>query len=128
MSPARGSEADRPRTPADARDRRTLVEAIRPHLDECPEILFACLHGSYQTGGASRDVDVGVWVDPGREPARGWLRYALDLSVSLHLALRVPVDVQVLNAAPLAFRYHALKGEPLFVRDWELFYEVRART
>jgi hypothetical protein len=48
--------------------------------------------------------------------------------VGLHLALKVPVDVRVLNEAPLTFRYHALKGEPLVVRDRELLDEMRART
>ena len=55
-------------------------------------------------------------------------RYALDLSVALHLKLRRPVDVRALNDASLAFRYHALEGEPLLVRDGEFLDEMRART
>jgi hypothetical protein len=42
--------------------------------------------------------------------------------------LRQPIDVRVLNDASLAFRYHALKGKPLVVRDAEFTDEVRART
>jgi len=35
------------------------------------------------------------------------------------------VDVRALNDAPLTFRYHALKGRPLVVRDQELLDEMR---
>ena len=34
----------------------------------------------------------------------------------------------VLNDAPLAFRYHALQGRPLVVRDERFLDELRART
>jgi len=67
-------------------------------------------------------------MDPKQEKAQGWRRYELDLSVALHLKIHQPVEVRVLNDAPLAFRYHALKGQPLLVRDQEGLDEVRART
>jgi uncharacterized protein len=50
------------------------------------------------------------------------------VSVRLHLRLGCRIDVRVLNDAPLAFRYHALQGRPLVVRDEALLDEVRART
>ncbi len=90
--------------------------------------MFAHLHGSFQSGGPYRDIDVAVWLDPSRVASRGWARYALDLSVALHVRFRQPVDVRALNDASLAFRYHALKGEPILVRDHELLDEVRARS
>lgn len=44
------------------------------------------------------------------------------------MELGTGVDVGVLNDAPLGFRFHALKGTPLIVRDRGLFDDVRART
>jgi predicted nucleotidyltransferase len=114
--------------PGDEAQRARVTEGIRLALEPRGEILFACLHGSFQAGGPYRDVDIAVWLDSSRIPRESWSRYALDLSVGLHLALKVPVDVRVLNEAPLTFRYHALKGEPLVVRDRELLDEMRART
>lgn len=93
-----------------------------------PEIVFAYLHGSFLAGGAYRDIDLAVWLDPSRVARRDRQRYALDLSVDLHLGLKQPVDVRALNDVPLAFRYQALKGRPLLVRDQEFLDEVRART
>ncbi len=109
-------------------ERSAAGEAIRRFLEQRPEILFAYLHGSFATGGPYRDIDVAVWLDPTRTPVRGFRDYALGLAVVLQNALGHPVDVQVLNDAPLAVRYHALKGQPLLVRDWEFLDELRART
>ena len=113
---------------ADEAERASLTEAIRRRLQARPEVTFAYLHGSFLSGGPYRDVDVAVWLDPARVSASEWTRYAVDLSTALHLELRVPVDVQVLNGAAVAFRYRAQKGQPLVVRDPELLAEFRART
>lgn len=109
-------------------DAEELIATIRHELEAAPEIVFAYLHGSFLTGGPYRDIDVAVWLDPSRVARGDRDRYALDLSVALHLRLGKPVDVRALNDAPLAFRYHALKGRPLVVRDQELLDELRART
>ena len=111
-----------------AGDRPAVVEALRKHLESRSEILCAYLHGSFLEGGPYRDIDVAVWIDPARGDADGATQYALDLSAELSLALGQPVEVQVLNRAPLTFRYHALKGRPVLVRDGEWLDELRART
>jgi hypothetical protein len=48
--------------------------------------------------------------------------------VHLHVQLGHPIDVRVLNDAPLSFRYHALGGRPLVVRDERFLDDLRART
>jgi predicted nucleotidyltransferase len=113
---------------ADEAARAKLTDAIRRALQARPEVTFAYLHGSFLSGGPYRDIDVAVRLDPTRVPGSEWTRYAVDLSVALHLELRVPVDVRVLNGAPVAFRYRAQKGQPLVVRDQDLLAEFRART
>ena len=105
-----------------------LVEGLRRALEARPEIAFAYLHGSFERGEPYRDIDVAVWMDPTHGRVLDGVRYALDLSVDLQGALGAPIDVQVINEAPLAFRYHALRGRPIMVRDWEALHEVRART
>ncbi|MGH7323854.1 MAG: nucleotidyltransferase domain-containing protein [Candidatus Rokuibacteriota bacterium] len=111
-----------------ARERNAIVESLRRHLENRPEILCAYLHGSFSTEEPYRDIDVAVWIDPARLDLGATTRYALDLSTELSLALGEAVDVQVLNRAPLTFRHHAFKGQPLVVRDREWLDELRART
>ena len=112
----------------DPPERESLVAALRQALEARPEVALACLHGSFLVGGAYRDIDVAVWLDPSLVAREERARYALDLSVTLHLDLGQPVDVRALNDAPLGFRYHALNGRPLVVRDQEFLDELRART
>jgi len=112
-----------------ARAERTGRDRVlREELEARPEIVFAYLHGSFLSRGPYRDIDVAVWLDPSRVARDDRGRYTLDLSVALHLKLRHQVDVRALNDASLAFRYHALKGQPLVVRDHEFMDELRART
>src|SRR5260370_16767996 len=94
---------------ADALARSRIAAELKRRLENRPEIVFAYLHGSFTSPGPYRDVDVAVWVDPAREPDHG-TRYALDLALWLERGLGPRVDVQALNDAPLAFRYHALAG------------------
>src|SRR2546422_11494377 len=109
-------------------DRERLVACLKRELEACLEIVLALLHGSFARGGEHRDIDVAIWLDPDRLSRDERFRYALDLSVHLQLQLGSPIDVRVLNDAPLAVRYHALQGRPLVVRDEEVLDELRART
>lgn len=110
------------------RDRQEIVGRLQRELEPRSEIALAVLHGSFEQGLTYRDIDVAIWLIPDRIPPSERFRYALDLSVQLHLELGCPVDVRVLNEAPLAFRYHALQGRPLVVRDDAFLDELRART
>ena len=105
-----------------------MIERLRVELETRQEIVLAVLHGSFLLAGTYRDIDVAVWLGPGLPSPGERFRYALDLSVSLHLGLGLPIDVRVLNDAPLAFRYHALQGRPLVTRDETFLDELRART
>jgi len=110
------------------RDHERIVVRLRRELEVRPEIVLAVLHGSFEQGGTYRDIDVAVWLDPQRISRDEHFRYALDLSVHLQLELERPVDVRVLNEAPLAFRYHALRGRSLVVRDEAFLDVLRERT
>lgn len=112
----------------ESRDRDALIETLSRQLMMRPEIVFAVLHGSFVTGGPCRDIDVAVWVIPAVRPAAGWHRYATDLGADLTVALDATIDVQVLNEAPLGFRYHALCGRLLLARDEDFFHDIRERT
>jgi predicted nucleotidyltransferase len=114
--------------PADDSEREQRLEALRRWLLARPEVVFAYLHGSFLIRGDYRDIDVAVWLEAARVPAAAYFDWGLDASVALRNALGTPVDVQVLNRASLAFRFHALKGQPIVVRDRETLDDVRART
>lgn len=116
------------RRSAAAAERTRIVETIRRHLERRREIQCAYLHGSFARGEPYHDIDVAVWVDRGGAGDDSVARDAVELGAELSEAVGQPVEIQILNRAPLAFRYQVLDGQPLFARDPEWLDELRART
>jgi len=104
-------------------ERETIVEALGEVLREEPDVLFAYVHGSSVAEGPFHEVDVGVYLVPG--PEAGWerrirLAEALEEAVSSSVGPGVapPVDVRMLNWAPLGFCYQVVRrGKLAFSRD-----------
>ncbi len=98
-------------------ERGEVLSRLRGLLEPKEEIIFAYLHGSFAEGLPYNDIDLAVYVDRAR--VEDLFDYEMDLSVELTRALRFPVDVRVLNDAPLGFKHSVLQGEPILVRDEE---------
>jgi hypothetical protein len=43
--------------------------------------------------------------------------YGLEVSEELSLLVKVPVDVRVMNFAPVAFRFHVIRGRLIVDKD-----------
>jgi predicted nucleotidyltransferase len=106
----------------------TLEEKLRSVLVTHPEIVFAVLYGSAAEGDRFNDVDVALLVDRQALPQAQDLDFIFQLADSLENHLSVPVDVRILNEAPLPYRYNVSKGKPLLVRDKERWYTFLERT
>lgn len=109
-------------------ERDRLIKQLSMLIKDSPESLVALLHGSFPEGGPFRDLDLALYLDPkigGRESFRD---YELEQGVRWSGVIGLPVDVRLLNGAPVGFRYHALTGMVLFVWDEELLDEFRVRT
>jgi len=72
------------------------------------------------------DIDVGVYV-PEITPDEA-TDHGITLSQTLSKALRISVDVRVLNFAPVSFLYHVIRGTLIFERDEEIRTHVVERT
>jgi hypothetical protein len=86
------------------------------------------VHGSFAGAGLVGDIDVAVSIAAEALRDRDVTRYELALEAALEHGLSVPIDVRVLDHAPLSFQYAALRGEPLFVRDAAALAAFRERT
>ena len=106
---------------------QAVLNNLKAYLAERSEIVFAYVHGSFAEDRPFRDVDLAVWVNPETVGPKHLLDFELDLGVRLQELVRVPVDVRVLNTAPLAFRYHATRGVLLVSRDDEMRSECVER-
>lgn len=98
-------------------EKQQLSDLLTGLLSNREEILFAYVYGSF-LHGHFRDIDIGVFLQAGSSGATEPLRYEMTLEQELEDAAGVPVDVRVLNAAPLPFAYSVLQtGEVLVSRD-----------
>ena len=94
--------------------RREIMDKLRELLKGEEGVLLAYVHGGFLRREFFRDVDLALWVE---DPDRSYY-YAVELAVRLQLEVGLPVDVQVLNEAPLPFRYRVLtEGVPILSRD-----------
>ena len=101
---------------------RTLVAALEAE----PDLEFAWLHGSFLGGGAFYDIDVGVHLNAAADVRS---RRALDLGLRLDRDTGFPVDVRMLNDAPVTFLFHVFReGRLLLSRNDERLADLMERT
>lgn len=110
------------------KDKERLVEKMVRQLSTHPEVVFALLHGSFLEDRPFRDIDVVVYLNPQIVVPRRFRSYEGELAAELELQVNMPIDVRVFNDAALSFRYHALKGRAILLRDETLLDDLRART
>ena len=102
-------------------------EKIKKNLTEIiqnkEEVIFAYLHGSFLINGFN-DIDLAFFVS-GIEDI---LDYEISSSLEIEKQIHFPIDVKVLNNAPLGFKYEITKGELLFSRDEEIRTDFIEKT
>lgn len=118
----------RPYRQATGEERQAIREAAAQVLAACPEVVLAFLFGSFLDEPWFRDVDFGVVVDPSRVPPEAEFDLAARLAADLELRLHLPVDVVILNRAPVALRHRAVQGQVLVNKDPELCDRLRETT
>ena len=106
-----------------ARQRRKLRQRIVTVLQEDPQVLLAYLHGSFSREEPFRDVDIALWLQSD-DPKTAY-HYSVQVAITLSTTLGLPVDIQVLNQAPLPFQYFVLSyGIQLLPRNQVLHYRL----
>ncbi|MDK2384452.1 MAG: nucleotidyltransferase domain-containing protein [Candidatus Korarchaeota archaeon] len=102
---------------------RKLVEDLRAKLEAYEDIVLAHIHGSFLKG-RFRDVDVAIWIKGGKADA-----FHYTVEVSAELSKEFPVDLHVLNEAPVSFQYQVFTGgRLLFSRDEKIRSEAMDRA
>lgn len=97
-----------------------VVETIKNLLSALPEVRFAFLFGSFNDDSEENplpfhDIDVGIFLKDAA--GKQSVYYALDLSEKLSSLVHLPVDVRVLNFAPVTFLFHVVQGRLLDDKD-----------
>jgi len=103
-------------------EKKEVERLLKEDLQKRDDIIFAVLHGSFIEGEYFRDIDIAIYVKPCAKEHM-FKEYVIDLSLSLSKKIGIPVDIQVLNEAPLMFIYEVLNRGELIVCNDELFFE-----
>lgn len=95
-------------------ERAGISETIAARLCRSfPEIAAAYIFGSFVGQESFGDIDIGVLLAGEELPAP--LEYEISMENALEKEVRLPVDVRVLNSAPLSFQYHVIKSGSLVI-------------
>lgn len=97
----------------DAAEKENVVETISSFFHKhVEEVIFVYLFGSFIAERPFSDIDLGVFTN--RELNKP-LDYELDLEGKLERVAKYPVDVRVLNQAPLSFCCNVIRYGKLLV-------------
>ncbi|MBI5745707.1 MAG: nucleotidyltransferase domain-containing protein [Nitrospirae bacterium] len=110
-------------------NRRDAIERLRGFFENCNEIIFAYIHGSFAEGSPFRDIDIAIYVDDQTVSRDDAIDYGLDISARAEMKTGIlPLDVKVINYAQVGFQFYATKGQILFSKDEEIRCEFLERT
>jgi predicted nucleotidyltransferase len=108
-----------------AEEKARLLDFLRKRLEGIDDIIFAYVHGGFLERSFFRDVDVAVWISDVEKA----FYYTADFSAKLEVEAGLPVDLHVLNEAPLPFKHHVFTtGMLLFSKDEELRHRIVDQT
>ncbi len=105
-----------------------IIKKLRSLLSKEKGIYFAFIHGSFLSGADFKDIDIAVYLDDSTLKKIDRIDYELKLSLRLEKYVDKPIDVKILNEAPLGFRYHSTRGYLLFSHDEFIREEFLCRT
>ena len=109
--------------------RDKITKELSLNLKDRKEIVFSYFHGSFLKDTPFSDVDVAVFIDE-KIKKEDYLSVEIDIEQGLNnIIKKYPVEVRVLNSAPLSFRYGVIKeGDLIFTKDEELADDFVERT
>jgi predicted nucleotidyltransferase len=101
-------------------ERKEIKEVLSNCLEKEEPILFAYLHGSFAEERPFRDIDIAVFVDGSRISKARALDFEMSISLRLEKIIKMPIDVKIINYAPLAFQFYSTAGRLLICNEDDL--------
>lgn len=100
--------------------KQQVVETLKNSLMNEKQVKFAFIYGSFhehteENDFPFRDIDIGVYVT-GMDKKES-VYYGFELSERFSSLVKVPVDVRVINFAPLTFQFHVIRGQLIIDND-----------
>jgi predicted nucleotidyltransferase len=96
-------------------EKDVIIGKLKSMIEKLTGVAFVYLHGSFPNESRFRDIDIALSMN---EIPMATLQTELQLETLFSNAVHYPVDVKILNNAPLSFAYNVIKnGTPIFVAN-----------
>ena len=99
----------------DQQQKILIKEKIKKSLADKEDIIFAYVFGSFIDYLPFRDIDIGIYSNNFHKENQ--VNKEIEISLELEQLVQFPVDVHILNHAPLYFKFSVIHGELLLVKD-----------
>lgn len=112
-------------------EKAEIISIVKTELQKDDRITFAYIYGSFVDTEMPffRDIDIGIYVDENRVSAEQFIDYSMNLSLELESVLKkYPVDVVILNNAPLSLAFKITQSDLLFIRDEDSWTDFVTKT
>ena len=107
----------RPKQRIGEEEKRRLITELKTYFSKRDDVAFAYIFGSFSEGNSFRDIDIAAYLLEYNEESVP----ESDLSFALSKATGYPVEVMILNRAPVSFQLSVLKKGVLLVSKSEDF-------
>ncbi|MGI9861424.1 nucleotidyltransferase domain-containing protein [Moorella naiadis] len=97
-------------------EKQSLITKITASLKGREEIAFAYLHGSYLGEGPFKDIDLAIYLHEHALGDENFL-FEIHLEEAIRTHIPFPIDVRILNNAPLSFKYSVIKNGRLLIEN-----------
>jgi hypothetical protein len=81
------------------KQKEVLIKRISDILNPKEYICFAYIFGSFAMGNSFKDIDIGIFIS--EEELNSPLQLELRIERELENAIHIPVDVRIINNAPV---------------------------
>ncbi|MEA3361102.1 MAG: nucleotidyltransferase domain-containing protein [Thermodesulfobacteriota bacterium] len=95
-------------------NRIQLIRKITNYINSIDSVLFAYIFGSFARGEAFSDIDIGIYMKDVIEEATMDIEFEMEDKVEKIIGY--PVDVRVLNMAPVSFVFQVIR-DGMLIRD-----------
>ncbi len=95
-------------------NRTQIISKVTDHINSMDIIIFAYIFGSFARGEAFSDIDIGTYVKGGL--VKSSLEIEFEMEEKIEDLTGYPVDVRVLNHAPVSFIFQVVK-DGLLIKD-----------
>lgn len=97
-----------------------IIKHLEFEVSNQSQVMFAYIHGSVLSSDNPRDIDIAVYLFPAdfenlSRDGEVSLSFAIPLEMDLEKRLKRKVDIQILNRAPLSFKYRVITDGKLLV-------------